>query len=462
MHAATRKALRQRSVPTDLITNIGKQGHTVESLAGLTLEELRSFYTEDEASLIHSKVHREPIDGEVLARILTASGEVCAYCADGNSARPFEIHHIVYWSISQDNSEDNLLLVCPTHHTTIHKRAISAELQKKQRQEWYSLREVALEFQARGVSVPYTMLTPIGFDGPVRPTEILGPGGPSPATAKAIARHDLARHLVARLQTENFIMLEGHSGSGKSTLALGVAGCVAGTRTFRYRPPQDKREALPQVLQTMAVLTKPTILILDDVNRWASPDEVATLRKACSSTARIVATKTEGIGDLIAPAGDAELVSWDALQGSVQDTILDSEAEFVAALQSRTANAHWPPVGMGYMDRSVGSLVDEYLPKSTTVWQFTFLLGGGWRHVANELHKLVSDYRADVPVLVAAVEQIAGVEEPVTIDECVAVTNQALPNLRPAASPEWVGEVFAKLVATRLMIRVRDRYTTVH
>src|ERR1043165_4278817 len=136
MNPRTRRALVALSIPSDVIAKIAQHGHTLDNLRSFSGVQLRTFYEPAEAELLEQKLKRQPIPDDVVEIILSASGSVCAYCADGNSTRPNEIHHIDPYAATQDNSEDNLLLVCPTHHTWIHRHGVRPEDQKRQRREW--------------------------------------------------------------------------------------------------------------------------------------------------------------------------------------------------------------------------------------------------------------------------------------------------------------------------------------
>jgi hypothetical protein len=69
------------------------------------------------------------------------------------------------------------------------------------------------------------------------------------------------------------------------------------------------------------------------------------------------------------------------------------------------------------MDEKLEYLIRRYGEQAKSVWQFLFLLGAGWESVEQELAELIARDRADVPVLYAAVEQIAGEERAVTAEE---------------------------------------------
>lgn len=63
MNERTRKALLTRSFPTDLIDKIDANDHTVAILAEFSFNNLRRYYTLEEAQLIRAKIRREPSSG---------------------------------------------------------------------------------------------------------------------------------------------------------------------------------------------------------------------------------------------------------------------------------------------------------------------------------------------------------------------------------------------------------------
>jgi hypothetical protein len=64
---------------------------------------------------------------------------------------------------------------------------------------------------------------------------------------------------------------------------------------------------------------------------------------------------------------------------------------------------------------------------------------------------------------VAAAEQIAGFEQPVTIEDVLqACTSVSLPRGLPAPTPEWLASVLERQVSKRRLIKIRDQFTTIH
>ncbi|HWQ93483.1 MAG TPA: HNH endonuclease signature motif containing protein, partial [Clostridia bacterium] len=130
MHVKTRNALLGYGLASDLIEKIGDRGHTLTELRALSRQKLLGQYTSEEVDQIKARIERLPIAEEVIDLVMAKAGGSCCYCEDGNNSRPFQIHHINPFSETQDNSEDNLLLVCPTHHATIHANKIRSPEQK--------------------------------------------------------------------------------------------------------------------------------------------------------------------------------------------------------------------------------------------------------------------------------------------------------------------------------------------
>jgi len=467
MNERTRQALVTLSIPTDVIEKIGRQGHTLDSLRSLSGPQLRKFYAEDEAQLIELKIKRQPISDTVAEAILAASKGVCAYCDDGISTRPYQIHHIEPYSANQNNTEDNLVLVCPNHHAWIHKTGVAAESQKRRRREWCATAELGRAYTKRGIPFPYGIFEPIDYGGKPNIVEILFPIPPSPRTAVELSKHALGDEARQRLGTSNFLLLVGGSGAGKSTLALGIAGSFDAP-VFRYcRPPADTRGALTEVLTFVGTATRRCVLLLDDTNTWATASDLERVAGSASKDVYVLATWTGGRldGDPTAELhvlGNRLVMHWEDVRSAACAALLEHEHEVVETLR-RLRSDDVERVGFGPLDRSLDWLLNRYGGTAKSIWQFLFLLRGGWQAVRDDLGMLAADGRADVPVIYAAIEQIAAVERPVTPTE----TSEAIAKLPPTpalppAHVEWIADVFDKLVQRRLMVQARGAYTTVH
>lgn len=472
MDKRTRDSLLGRGLPTDLVDKIGGHGHTVGVLKNFSRKALTQFYTEEEAEAIYGGVHRQEIPTEVLDRIRLLSNEVCCYCADGVSTRPYQIHHVVEHARTQDDSEENLMLVCPTHHAAIPQLKYSVEEQKQQRQKWYALAEVARAYESRGLSFPLKSFEVLAYSNKPDVAELFTFGPPSPSTARMISEHGLGAEARVRLLSANFLLIAGASGAGKSTLAMGVAGSAAGgARVFRYlrSSGQDNRAALTEILTFLNTAVEPCVLIVDDANFWLTNADIETIARASSPNARVIVVATRATGNDETAEVDARFpsdrvfVSWETVRPFVSAFLKEHEPQVVAALQHRQHKPRGHRLGLGYLDEKLEYLIRRYGDQAKSVWQFLYLLGAGWSSVEHELAELVAEDRADIPVIYAAVEQIAGEERAVTAEEAAATSATiALSAPLPAPDAAWVTSVFERLCSRRLMVRLRNRYTTAH
>lgn len=100
-------------------------------LAGLSEEEFErygDFARRDESALIvmrpqMAKVRK--LDRSIGEDLKTLYDFRCQICGDNfgkhYDQRIVEVHHIVQFVLSMNNDYDNLMVICPNHHTAIHK-----------------------------------------------------------------------------------------------------------------------------------------------------------------------------------------------------------------------------------------------------------------------------------------------------------------------------------------------------
>lgn len=77
-------------------------------------------FAEQEAKALKAAIVRKPIDETVLSSLLDRSNYLCN-CCKGEKGLSFIVHHIEEYSMSQDNSYDNLVVLCPTCHDLAHR-----------------------------------------------------------------------------------------------------------------------------------------------------------------------------------------------------------------------------------------------------------------------------------------------------------------------------------------------------
>jgi hypothetical protein len=69
-------------------------------------------------------IQRKPIDEYVIQELLEKSNFVCCICK-GQKSDGYIIHHIVEYNKTQDNSFDNLAVLCPNDHDLAHRKGIA-------------------------------------------------------------------------------------------------------------------------------------------------------------------------------------------------------------------------------------------------------------------------------------------------------------------------------------------------
>jgi hypothetical protein len=195
LRSTTETALLALGFDTDFIRKIDYNKCTLTSLRNSSDAALRLVFSNAEVQLIKDNIKRKPIDSDVLDRIISAADGACCFGEDGNSARPYQIHHIIEHAKTQDNSEDNLLLICPSHHQSVPKH-FSVTEQKARRRSWQATVIIARAYRARGLEYPYGLFTAKDFGTDPNPEEVIQQYRVSPATALAISRHELAEEGV--------------------------------------------------------------------------------------------------------------------------------------------------------------------------------------------------------------------------------------------------------------------------
>jgi len=263
MHGKTRNALLGYGLDSELIDKIASFGHTIELLRAFSKRELRKLYSEEETDKIKSRIHRLPIPDDIIQTVLSKSGAACCYCNDGNSSRPYQIHHVAPYSETQDNTEENLLLVCPTHHSAIHANNIIHSEQKIARRCWYATMVIASDYAAKGISFPFGAFQPLDYKSSPKPAELVEFGPLSPSTSLICYPDELAKLAMLRLKESSFLLVLGGSGSGKSTYATALGGLLTKEdfRIFRHRFDKHSSDALKQVSLFISTCVRNAVVI---------------------------------------------------------------------------------------------------------------------------------------------------------------------------------------------------------
>jgi hypothetical protein len=107
---------------------------TLTKIRALAISDITSKFSMSEAEARELKkcVLRKPIDIQIIERLLIASNDVCNVCK-GEKGHSFIIHHIDPYERTQDNSYENLILLCPSDHDIAHRDgALTLGLSKDQ------------------------------------------------------------------------------------------------------------------------------------------------------------------------------------------------------------------------------------------------------------------------------------------------------------------------------------------
>lgn len=470
MKGTTRRALLSRGLRSDLIEKIEKNGHTVNNLSSFSKKQLKGFYTAEEAKEIEDAVKRKPIPAETVDELLRLSNSSCCYCADGNSAQPFQIHHIVEHAISQDDSLGNLMVVCPTHHSAIPSKKYSVEEQRATRNRWYAVVEIAREYDEKGIPFPYNSFEAIVAVGELDLREVVEFSQLSPSTVRGLTDNEWTRDSAERLKKYDFLMISGGSGAGKTTLSIGIALTMSDVRVFRYNFPRsaDNREITKEIMLFLSLAVKPTVLLLDDANLWLNRDDLKKIVRSATPLTRVLATITQDgpiSNDHDPEAGYFEnrlALTWERYRPYVTTFLKENEPEVIGLLKMHRDGSHLDEIRIDDMGPSLDFRMRQYGDEAKSVWQFMYLLRAGWNSVNNEVQELIASDRADVLIACIAIEQIAEPERPMSPDQ---VRERASTVKNAFAGPvdlEWVELVLEKLFKRRVLSKLRGRYITVH
>jgi hypothetical protein len=118
----------------DLAIELISKGLNVTTLKSTSVKNLVEKYNLDKiiSSEIKKLVNRIPIKDEVLNELLLNNNFTCCCCL-GDKGQTIIVHHIVEYEITQDNSYENLAVLCPTCHDLVHsKRALTLTITEKQ------------------------------------------------------------------------------------------------------------------------------------------------------------------------------------------------------------------------------------------------------------------------------------------------------------------------------------------
>lgn len=114
----------QYGVPKNIAEDLAQKGLPVTTFKATSNENLADKYglTLDIIELVKERIQRQSIASETIETLLENSNYTCCVCK-GVKGKSYIIHHIEEYSKTQDNSESNLAVLCPTCHDLAHRNS---------------------------------------------------------------------------------------------------------------------------------------------------------------------------------------------------------------------------------------------------------------------------------------------------------------------------------------------------
>lgn len=140
--------LLKYGVDTRLAGIAKSKGLNLTTIRSTSIKNLTEKYglSEIQSKILKRAVKREPIDEDILQLLLERNAFTCCLC-NGIKSDAYIIHHIEHYNISQDNSYDNLAVLCPNDHELAHREGealankISLSNIKRAKNKWEKLVE---------------------------------------------------------------------------------------------------------------------------------------------------------------------------------------------------------------------------------------------------------------------------------------------------------------------------------
>lgn len=456
---------------TELIDKIRNKSLGLTALRGNSQSALLAIgFSESEARLIREKVNRKPIPTETIKELISQSGGICCYCANGNSAQPFQVHHIDDYSNSQDHSLNNLMLVCPTHHVQIHSCKASVEEQQAVKRAWTNLWAIAVSYRDRDLQFPFGAFEYIDYDIYGEVTDIFSFGPAKPGMCEQLAEGELLQNAVSMLQNDHKMLMTGDSGSGKTTLSLAIGAKLASTVVYRYLVGEkESLDSMREILAFVATAVKPILLIIDDANIKLTSGHIEKILGFAQVDKKLIVVTTKvglaGNGNLEPRVANSVFpVTWNMLRTTVKMNLLKHEREIMQYLKAKGLdNYNGDRIGYSMTDRKLAYVLDSYALGTNSVWEFIFMLASGEELLNGRLSELYSIDRLDLLVIFLGVNQIASAEQGTSIEEIEKFfcrhshfMNQAKPSI------EWITSTMNDLFKWRMVRKRRDRFNLAH
>ena len=144
-------------VSEEIANKLVTAGYTVSKVRPASKKDFDKILNSNEVDDLFLKVKRRPILDDIYERLVKETELHCCFCWNILEEKPVIIHHIDEYNKTQDNSFNNLIVLCLNHHGDVHtKREISQQNFSKirllsQKEKWI---EVLIEYRKGNIPAP--------------------------------------------------------------------------------------------------------------------------------------------------------------------------------------------------------------------------------------------------------------------------------------------------------------------
>jgi hypothetical protein len=139
MGKTTINALVARGFDSEMAKIIDSKGYTLNALKNMNTDDLRGLGIPEKQIKMILNESRPPIPQETVIKVLHNSRWTCCICRDRTQG--IVIHHINEYSNSRSHHENNLVVLCPNHHSEAHTKRdlqlnLTSERLKESKKMW--------------------------------------------------------------------------------------------------------------------------------------------------------------------------------------------------------------------------------------------------------------------------------------------------------------------------------------
>lgn len=212
--------LIRAGIPCELAETVVEKGFSLSKVKETPKSELSKYFNQAEVTILFD-LKRKPISQDIVDKLFTESAARCCLCWQWDEQPPLIIHHIEEHSKTQDDSYENLVLLCLNHHAevhTIHKLSRHKKPPNFVRSEKDKWIHAVTEYQAGRRPKPGTEKT----------KRIYKPAAP-PADLHFVGREKALKQITNKLKREraSILAISGMGGIGKTALAKKVVEQVS-------------------------------------------------------------------------------------------------------------------------------------------------------------------------------------------------------------------------------------------